>query len=81
MKSPSDLEDTSFNDDWIKKTGEDSHPVLAIPYDEGLLLVIGSTQKFLHLEAQQQIELGLKIIERANRRKHVPASVEPSQNV
>ena len=76
MKYPSDLEDTSFNDDWIKKTGEDSHPVLAIPYDEGLLLVIGSTQKFMHLEAQQQIELGLRIIERANRRKHVSASVE-----
>jgi len=76
MKSPSDLEDTSFTDDWIKKPDEDSHPVLAIPYDEGLLLVIGSTQKFLHLEAQQQIELGLRIIERANRRKNVSASVE-----
>lgn len=81
MKSLSDIADTSFTDDWIAKPDEDSHPVLAIPYDEGLLLVIGSTQKFLHLEAQQQIELGLRIIERANRRKHVSASVEPSQNV
>lgn len=81
MKSLSDIADTSFTDDWIKKPDEDSHPVLAIPYDEGLLLVIGSKQKFLHLEAQQQIELGLRIIERANRRKHVPASVESSSDV
>jgi len=81
MRSLSDIADPSFTDDWIKKPDEDSHPALAIPYDEGLLLVIGSKQKFLYLEPKQQIELGLRIIERANRRRDVPASMELSPDV
>ena len=63
MPSPSDL-----TDDWIKKPDEDRHPVLVVPHDDGVLLVIGSIQEKKFLEARQQIELGLELIKRANRR-------------
>ena len=56
-------------DDWINKPDEDGHPVLVVPHDDGVLLVIGSIQEKKFLEAQQQIELGLELIKRANRRK------------
>lgn len=69
MPSPSDLRDESFMDDWINKPDEDGHPVLVVPHDDGVLLVIGSIQEKKFLEAQQQIELGLELIKRANRRK------------
>ena len=63
MPSSSDL-----TDDWIKKPDEDRHPVLVVPHDDGVLLVIGSIQEKKFLEARQQIELGLELIKRANRR-------------
>lgn len=68
MPSPSDLRDESFTDDWISKPDEDRHPVLVVPHDDGVLLVIGSIQQKKFLEARQQIELGLELIRRANRR-------------
>jgi hypothetical protein len=68
MPSPSDLRDESFTDDWINKPDEDRHPVLVVPHDDGVLLVIGSIQEKKFLEARQQIELGLELIKRANRR-------------
>ena len=68
MPSPSDLRDESFTDDWIKKPDEDRHPVLIVPQDDGVLLVIGSIQEKKILNARQQIELGVELIKRANRR-------------
>ncbi len=68
MPSPSDLRDESFTDDWIKKPDEDRHPVLIVPHDDGVLLVIGSIQEKKILNARQQIELGVELIKRANRR-------------
>jgi len=70
MASLSDLKDQSFTDDWIGKRDEDRHPVLVVPHDDGVLLVIGSIQQKKIMEARQQIELGLELIRRANRRKH-----------
>ena len=81
MKSLSDIADTSFTDDWIAKPDEDRHPVLVVPHDDGVLLVVGSIQQKKFMEARQMIELGLRIIERAKRRRDVPASVGPSSDV
>ena len=58
----SDLKDESYTDEWIKTPDEDRHPVLVVPHDDGVLLVVGSIQQKKFMEARQMIELGLELI-------------------
>ena len=81
MPSPSDLRDESFTDDWIKTPDEDGHPVLVVPHDDGVLLVVGSIQQKKFMEARQMIELGLELIRRANRREHASPGREGLSDV
>lgn len=67
MTSPFNMVDTSFTDDWIKKPDE-THPVLVIPYDNGVRVLIGQVEAFKHLDPQQQILLGVEFIKRATTR-------------
>lgn len=67
MKSPSDMIDTSYNDDWIKKPDQE-HPILIIPYDDGARVVIGGSEAFKSMSPQQQILLGVEFIKRATTR-------------
>ncbi len=64
---PSDMVDTSYNDDWIKKQ-EDGHPVLCVPRPEGALLVIGSRQAINEMSPKQQAQLGIELIQIALQR-------------
>lgn len=64
---PSDMVDTSYNDDWIKKQ-EDGHPVLCVPRPEGALLVIGSRQAINEMSPKQQAQLGMELIQIALQR-------------
>lgn len=59
--------DTSFTDDWIKKP-DGNHPILVIPYDDGVRVCIGQVEAFKHLDPQQQILLGVEFIKRATSR-------------
>lgn len=68
MPFPSDMDDTSFNDDWIKKP-ESAHPVLCVARDDGILLVIGDVQSMMKLTPKEQVSLGVDIIEKALRRR------------
>lgn len=68
MTFPSDMDDTSFNDDWIKKP-ESAHPVLCVARDDGILLVIGDVQSMMKLTPKEQVSLGVDIIEKALRRR------------
>lgn len=68
MTFPSDMTDTSFNDDWIKKP-EGAHPALCVAREDGVLLVIGEAQSMMKLTPKEQISLGVDIIEKALRRR------------
>ena len=82
MPSPSsDLKDESYTDEWIKTPDEDRHPVLVVPHDDGVLLVVGSIQQKKFMEARQMIELGLELIRRANRREHASPGREGLSDV
>lgn len=61
------MEDTSFNDDWIRKPDE-NHPILVIPYDNGARIVVGAVEAFKEMTPQQQILLGVDFIKRASTR-------------
>ena len=77
----SDLKDESYTDEWIKTPDEDRHPVLVVPHDDGVLLVVGSIQQKKFMEARQMIELGLELIRRANRREHASPGREGLSDV
>lgn len=77
----SDLKDESYTDEWIKTPDEDRHPVLVVPHDDGVLLVVGSIQQKKFMEARQMIELGLELIKRANRREHASPGREGLSDV
>ncbi len=68
MIFPSDMTDTSFNDDWIKKP-KNAHPVLCVARNDGVLLVIGEEQAMMKLTPKEQVSLGVDIIEKALRRR------------
>jgi len=67
MKSHFDISDTSYNDDWIRKP-DNNHPVLVIPYEDGVRVVIGGTEAFKEMSPQQLILLGVEFIKRASTR-------------
>ena len=53
------------SDDWIKPQ---EHPVLCVPRDDGILLVLGTLQKHKEMSPKEMIGLGVELIERGARR-------------
>lgn len=66
-KLTSDLDDKTLTDEWIN-SAEGGHPVLCIPYPEGMMVVIGTQQALKELTPKQQIEHGMALIEAGLRR-------------
>ena len=48
---------------------ENSHPLLIIPRDDGVLMVIGQRQIFMRLSKKQQINLAIELLKRAAARE------------
>ena len=44
---------------------EKPHPLLVIPRDDGVLMVIGQRQIFMRLSQKQQINLAIELLKRA----------------
>lgn len=44
---------------------EKTHPLLIIPHDDGVLMVIGRRQIFMRLSQKQQINLAIELLKRA----------------
>ena len=44
---------------------EKPHPLLIIPRDDGVLMVIGQRQIFMRLSQKQQINLAIELLKRA----------------
>tara|TARA_R100000426_G_scaffold37694_1_gene29723 strand:- start:498 stop:653 length:156 start_codon:yes stop_codon:yes gene_type:complete len=48
---------------------ENPHPLLIIPRDDGVLMVIGRRQIFMRLSQKQQINLAIELLKRAAARE------------
>lgn len=48
---------------------EKPHPLLVIPQDDGVLMVIGQRQIFMRLSQKQQINLAIELLKRAAARE------------
>ena len=48
---------------------ENPHPLLIIPRDDGVLMVIGRRQIFMRLSEKQQINLAIELLKRAAARE------------
>tara|TARA_R100000654_G_scaffold45721_1_gene71867 strand:+ start:763 stop:918 length:156 start_codon:yes stop_codon:yes gene_type:complete len=48
---------------------EKPHPLLVIPHDDGVLMVIGQRQIFMRLSQKQQINLAIELLKRAAARE------------
>jgi hypothetical protein len=59
--------DDGLSDNWIKDA-EGEHPVLCVPYPDGMMLVVGTNTGVKKMTPKQQMQLGMEFIKKGLRR-------------